>query len=129
MNLESTIQRVEEFCHRLCDMYHECYQAESYQFALPEVTFEVGRKYAKVLVIHPNDDQGRRSLLSVIGGADSDGKSVYCFIDLSNGDILKASGKSTTAKGKRGSIWNSDCDVGTDKPANMFGSGLYKEAQ
>lgn len=52
--------------------------------------------------------------------------SVYCFIDLSNGDIYKAAGWKAPAKGKRGSIWNDECDVGIDKPCNLYGGGLYK---
>lgn len=51
---------------------------------------------------------------------------VYCFIDLSNGDILKAATWSKPATGARGNIWNDDCDVRSEGPANLFGGGLYK---
>lgn len=50
----------------------------------------------------------------------------YCYIDLTNGDILKAASWKAPAKGKRGSILNDGYDVGDDKPCNEFGSGLYK---
>lgn len=50
---------------------------------------------------------------------------VYCFIDKSNGDILKAEGYRKPAKGKRGSIWNENCDVGEGKPCDHYGGGLY----
>ena len=52
--------------------------------------------------------------------------SAYCFVDLSNGDILKAAGYRKPANGKRGSIWNEGCDVGNNKPCDLYGSGLYK---
>lgn len=60
---------------------------------------------------------------------DQTSRSVYCFIDLSNGDILKAAGYKAPAKGKRGSIWNDDCDVGDGKPCDLHGSGLYRRTQ
>jgi hypothetical protein len=71
-------------------------------------TAEYGKKYARI-VVHTNGS-----------------KSVYCFIDLNNGDILKANSYKTPAKGKRGNIFNADCDVGINKPANVHGGGLYK---
>lgn len=52
-----------------------------------------------------------------------DNRSVYCFIDASNGDLLKAEGWKKPAKGKRGSIFNPNYDVGT--VANLYGSGFY----
>jgi hypothetical protein len=72
---------------------------------------EAGKRYIKVVQSEdwPN-------------GANT-GRSVYCFIDASNGDLLKAAGWKAPAKGKRGSIFNDNCDVGT--VANMHGSGLY----
>ncbi len=71
-------------------------------------TFEVeyGQKFARIV----NQDSQRM---------------VYCFIDLSNGDILKADGWKKPAKGKRGSIWNDGLDVGNGKPCDLYGSGLY----
>jgi hypothetical protein len=51
---------------------------------------------------------------------------VYCFVDLSNGDILKADSYRKPSKRKRGSIWNEGCDVGNNKPCDLYGSGLYK---
>lgn len=50
---------------------------------------------------------------------------VYCFIDKSNGDILKAEGYRKPATGKRGSIWNEGYDVGNGRPADLHGGGLY----
>lgn len=53
---------------------------------------EFGRKYAKII-------QGRHY----------GGRSVYCFVDLENGDILKAATwKAPAPRGKRGSIFAAD---------------------
>lgn len=68
---------------------------------------EYGQKFARIV----RDDSQR---------------CVYCFVDLSNGDILKADGWKKPAKGKRGSIWNEGCDVGNNKPCDLNGGGLYK---
>lgn len=53
--------------------------------------------------------------------------SVYCFVEKSNGDILKAATWAKPAPDARGSIWNADCDVGPDKPCNVHGGNLYKK--
>lgn len=66
-----------------------------------------GKKFAKIAVMR--------------GGQ----RSVYCFIDLSNGDILKSAGWKAPAKGKRGSILNEGYDIGDGKPCDEFGSGMY----
>jgi len=49
----------------------------------------VGPKYAKLARTRPGETKGG---------------SVYCFIDVTNGDILKAAGWATPAKGARGNI-------------------------
>ena len=71
-------------------------------------TYQTGRKNIKIVEN------------SVIGGW-----SVYCFIEKDTGNILKAASRKAPAKGARGSIWNDDCDVGVNKPCNVYGSGLY----
>jgi hypothetical protein len=50
----------------------------------------MGRRYAKVVVT----DEGNRS--------------VYCFVDTTTGDILKAANWKAPAKGVRGSIYAED---------------------
>ena len=105
-NLEETKLRIEEFCNRLFDLYILHNKRMGYTFASEIFTVEYGKKNARIVV-----DSGQRS--------------VYCFVELLTGDILKAAGWKAPAAGKRGSIWNEDCDVGFDKPANVYGSGLY----
>jgi hypothetical protein len=62
----------------------------------------VGPKYARLVVVRPGETRGG---------------SVYCFIDMTNGNLLKAAGWKTPAKGARGNI-----RVGT--AANWFNGAL-----
>ncbi len=100
--------RITEFCHRLYDLYTASMAGTSIPNYYEPFEVQNGQKYARIIV----NAHGSRS--------------VYCFIDLSNGDILKADSWKKPAKGKRGSIWNADCDVGEGKPCNVHGGGLYK---
>lgn len=106
--------RIKEFCDKLTDLHMEWDKDQNgsspgyaCDYFSPFVA-EYGSKFARIV--------------QTVKGPS---RSVYCFVDLSNGDILKSAGWKTPAKGKRGSIWNEDCDVGMDKPANIFGAGLY----
>jgi len=103
--------QIESFKAALIALYTEEFKS----FPIPNyfkpesgVEIRMGKKNAKVLI-----ETGCQ-------------KSVYCFIDLSNGDILKAAGCNAPAKGKRGSIFNENCDVGKDKPCNVHGGNLYR---
>lgn len=49
----------------------------------------VGPRYARLVRVRPGEERGG---------------SVYCFIDLTNGNLLKAAGWKTPAKGARGNI-------------------------
>lgn len=57
----------------------------------PQLSIMWGRKFARI-VAEP------------FGGQ----RSVYCFVDLTNGDILKATGWAGPAKGARGSVLQLD---------------------
>ena len=103
MNVEA---RILEFAEKL-EAY---YNAGEPEYLQQKVTIINGSKYAKI----------------AIGYVKSEGRSVYCFIDKSNGDIYKAASWKAPAKGVRGSIMNDNCDIGDDKPCNRFGSGLYR---
>ena len=54
---------------------------------------EMGRRYAKIVRERATDKMGR---------------SVYCFVDLTNGDVLKAETWKKPAKHPRGNIFNPD---------------------
>lgn len=62
------------------------------------VTATYGKKYAKII---------RNSVPS---GSE---KSVHSFVDLTNGNILKAAGWKAPAKGVRGSVFDNNAGVGT----------------
>lgn len=104
---EETKARINEFMTRLNELYVAEYKRAGY---LP---FD-GRFYA---------EYGQKNVRIVVGGKSQN--FVYCFIELATGDILKAAGYKAPAKGKRGNIWNEDCDVRPEGPANLHGSGLY----
>lgn len=108
--LDEVKARVDEFMARLFDLYVAEHKRMGY---LP---FEGG--------FHA--EYGQKNVRIVHTYGRGHGGSVYCFIELATGDILKAAGFKAPAKGKRGSIWNADCDVRVEGPANLHGSGLYK---
>ena len=54
--------------------------------------------------------------------SDFNSRSVYCFINKRNGDILKPAGWRGPAKGRRGSV----IDIYTYKNSNWHGGWLYK---
>lgn len=60
---------------------------------------EYGRKYCKLTI----------------------GSSVFCFIDIQTGDVLKAATYSAPAKHPRSNIWSDDCGV---NGVNKYG-GIY----
>lgn len=96
-------ERIELFRQKLESLYQT--QMQNTPNAEPKITLEYGKKYVRVVV-------------STWGS-----RSVYCFIDQSNGDILKAANWKTPVKGARGNIFNENCDVGSR--ADVYGSGLY----
>ena len=67
--------------------------------------------YAKKL--HAN--KGRR-YMKVIVKSESGGTSVHCFVDRTNGNVLKAASWSTPAKGARGNIFDDNNGLGRMGP-------------
>jgi hypothetical protein len=112
---EEINDRIDLFVETLQDFYTEDFNRKYPMLEPSRIEIDGGVKYQRISVItrHKNT-----------AGVVTDGqRSVYCFIDLSNGDILKAAGWKAPAKGARGNIFNDNCDVGTR--ADMHGSGLY----
>ena len=70
----------------------------------PVITADVGRRYAKLLV------------------SDASSRSVYCFVDLTNGDVLKAATWKAPAKHARGNIFANDPTAGV----NVYGANYIK---
>ena len=114
-NRSEVLARIGLFISKLQALYDQHYAEHFNALLSPRIEFDLGGvKYLRVTVTQRYEKDG------VV----SDGqRSVYCFIDLRTGDILKAEGWKGPAKGPRGNIFNEDCDVG--KKANVFGGGLY----
>lgn len=74
------------------------FRRRGYTMAPPTFTYMMGTKYARIVMV-------------------DSGKSAYCFVDLSNGDILKTASWATPAKGARSNINDSD--------GGMSGLGPY----
>ena len=111
-------ERIKLFVSLLQDLYNHEFSIR-YQNLVPSRIDAMagGSKYRRITCTQQNKDHNT--------GAITDGqRSVYCFIDMSNGDILKADGWAKPAKGARGNIFNVNCDVGFR--ADMNGAGLYK---
>lgn len=102
-------QRIEDFMTALYKLY--CLELSSVRIPdyVKPVEAEYGHKFARIVIS--------------VGGS----RSVYCFINLTDGSILKADSWKKPAKGVRGSIWNDGFDVGPGKPCNVHGGGLYKK--
>jgi hypothetical protein len=72
--------------------------------SLPPTTFTAkkGKRYTRIIRSY---DSGIR-----------DDVSVHCFVDQTNGDVLKAASWKAPAKGARGNIYNSDHGAGAMTP-------------
>jgi hypothetical protein len=109
--------RISQFVTLLQALYDDYFAKHYSNLTSPVIARqEGGIKYARITVLQRYTKDGVTTV--------SDSGSVYCFIDLKNGDIYKAAGWKAPAKGARGNIFNDNCDVGTR--ADMNGSGLYR---
>ena len=114
MDTQPTREQIEAQVHIFVEKLTTYYADEfkvRYQNVLtpPKFVAQISRKFTRIVKLEPGDRYG----------------SVYCFIDMENGDLRKAAGFKAPAPHKRGSIFNDNCDVGNGKPADMHGSGLY----
>lgn|SRR4030065_2583453 len=66
---------------------------------VPVITIEKGKRYIRIV----RNERGQ-------------GRSVHCFIDTTNGDVLKAAGWKAPAKHARGNIFNPDNGLGSVGP-------------
>jgi hypothetical protein len=95
-------QAMDAFLKYVRDMIKEHYKKELPTFAPPEIGVDKGPKYLKVWKASDS-----KTLPT---------KSVYCFVDKTNGDILKAASWKAPAKHARGNIY---------EPAKGYGIGQY----
>ncbi len=74
-----------------CQNIHTDHIAREYPNVTPdEITFKTGKRYVKII---------RRQV-------DGTQELVHCFVDMTNGDVLKAAGWSAPAKHARGNIFD-----------------------
>ncbi len=92
-------------CQRLTADYY----ARTYDDAGPVMTVQFGKKFARI----------------VRTDANGSGRSVHCFVDMTNGDIRKASGWKAVAKHARGNI--NDDSQGMDA-MTPYGAVYFKAA-
>lgn len=67
-----------------------------------QVVIIKGRKYDRVILVESYKDGTDKKV----------SRSAYCWIERSNGNILKGSWKAVTSKIPRGNIYNDDCLIG-----------------
>ena len=77
----------------LTDLIEEHYTTQFKNLTVPTLSVDKGRKYARIVV-----DNGVQ-------------KHVHCFIDMTNGNVLKAAGWKAPAKHARGNIFNDDAGM------------------
>ncbi len=74
-----------------CQNIHTDHMAREYPNVAPdEISYTVGKRYVRVVRKRLDDRFG----------------SVHCFVDMTNGDVRKASGWSASAKHARGNIFD-----------------------
>jgi len=83
---------LDAFCAKLNAML-VAYYAKTYKVVgAPTITAQTGTKYAKLVSKNAGDTYG----------------SVYAFVDLATGNLLKAASWKAPAKGVRGNLFNPD---------------------
>ena len=84
------------------------YYAKTYDFVEPPaLRVRLGRRYAKIV----RTGAGR-------------GESVYFFVDLDNGDLLKAASYKAPAKGARASLFDDDLGISAVGPHGAGYAGV-----
>lgn len=98
MDQEIVVASVGKFADLVQGVIDENWSSHGYTFSgAPEVSVNYGRRYAKLVT-----DQG-----------------VFCFVDLTNGDVLKAASFRAPAKHARGNIFDAD---GGRSAVNAYGA-------
>lgn len=108
---EEITARIAEFCKAVVEFIDSKNAGTPYPFkAVIEADF--GKKNCRI-VKRERDQTG-----AIFGG------SVFCFIDLENGNILKADGWKRPAKGVRGNIFEENFSIG--KGVSEYGAAYLR---
>lgn len=87
---------LDNFCVAAAVKINEHYKKHYPTLEVPHLSYEFGTKTQKYVRI-VQEDIGQRS--------------VYCFVQVDNGDVLKAAGWKAPAKHARSNIYADDCGV------------------
>ena len=80
-----------------CQNIHTDYMARIFSNLTPDqISSKIGKRYAKI----------------IRASEDGHSTSVHCFVDMTNGDVLKAAGWSAPAKHARGNIFDEHDGLG-----------------
>ena len=96
---------ITEYMDRIRVLLDTDYQQYS-NLDAPIVTYQMGRKYCRIVLCKAHDVKQRR---------------VHSFVDLTNGDILYAASWKAPAKHARGSVLNLN-----DSNFNVYGAGSLR---
>lgn len=93
---------IQKFCDALQEKQDKAFESEKHSTS-PLVGFMRGKKYTRITLARRHSENGKVTVYD-------DFRSVHCFID-TDGNILKANGWKSPAKGIRGHIRNGAADV------------------
>jgi len=88
-------QEILDFTDRVDAMLKKNYETMGYDFAVPGVIVKFGRKNAKLISTEIHK-----------GTTEQTQRSVFCFVEMATGNILKAASWNAPAKHARGNITN-----------------------
>jgi hypothetical protein len=103
-------ERLDQFVIALQSHINEC--SKDYPFAPRQVSIEIGKRYARVVLTEYYED-GR--VLT---------RSVHSFVELETGNILKSAGWKAPAKGVRGNIFDDNFSI--NKGVTQYGAIYFK---
>ena len=104
---EEILDRLSRLIGRIDEKLVAYYEKEYDFIQPPELNVHLGRRYAKVV----RTGAGRS-------------ESVYFFVDLTNGDLLKAASYKVPAKGARASLFDSDLGISAVGPHGAGYAGV-----
>ena len=89
MNFTEALDTFVDHINRICEEYYALHYPK---LPAPKHRAKVSKKYAKVITLN----------------AEGEDSSVFCFVRVEDGAVLKAAGWSTPAKHARGTIYTDD---------------------
>lgn len=98
-------ERVGRFVNGIVDEVLRYYETQFPNLTPPQVKVIKGRRYYKVIT------------------EDGGGRSVHCFVDTTDGAVLKAASWKRPAKHARGNIWNDDNGL---EAVNVYGANYLR---